>query len=98
MTLTAPQELEHDNEVPSDTPDEQAGQGADDLYSDARRSEVRNVEECQDQGIVTERPPAVAPEHVSNDDHPRKDTQHTDRSRGECRFPRNILAINACQL
>lgn len=25
-------------------------------------------------------------------------TQHTDRSRGECRFPRNILAINACQL
>ena len=76
--------------VPSDTPNEQLGQGCPRLYPDPRGFESRNLEEHEDQG-------PVPPKFVFDNDQFGEDAQHSARfvkSWGECGCPGNILSIN----
>jgi len=62
------QERGREHGVPSDTSNEQPGQNATSLCSDAGRSEGRDVTEYEDQGSPAEQPPAVVPEHTFDGD------------------------------
>ncbi|KAF9642269.1 hypothetical protein BDM02DRAFT_3193578 [Thelephora ganbajun] len=69
MILIVLHEREHERQVPSNVPNQQPSHDAPDLSSAERQSEVQNWVECEDRGTVTEQPPEVSPECISEDDH-----------------------------
>ena len=76
----------HEHEIPSETPNEELSHNTRDLYRPEPQSEVREGEEREDQGTVTDHLPESSPEHLSGDNHADEDAHSTDpsaRSGGE---------------
>jgi len=100
MIPTDPRGRGREDEVLSDTSNEQLGQDATSLCSDVGRSEGRNVVEDEDWGTAAERPPVAASEHTFDGDQHNEETQHTVQSKGsegKCWCPGNFCTANVDQ-